>query len=145
MPILFLIRGLPGAGKSTLARSLRSTLGPFEADDYFMQDGFYEFDGRLVRSAHEWCKERVEDKMRMNPQPDLVVANTFSRKREMEDYLGMAKGYHYHVVIIDLFDAGCSDNELAARNTHKVKEDIIKRMRDRWEPLPPSRCKLPTS
>ena len=37
MPIIFFIRGLPGAGKSTLARSLRSTLGPFEADDYFLE------------------------------------------------------------------------------------------------------------
>jgi len=114
-------------------------MGPFEADEYFMQDGFYDFDARLVRSAHEWCKENVENTMRMNPQPDIVVSNNFSRKREMEDYLGMAKGYHYHVVIIDLFDAGRSDAELANRNTHKVKEDIIKRMRERWEPLTPSR------
>jgi predicted kinase len=42
MKELFLLRGLPGSGKSTLAKSLGGIR--IEADQYFMEDGVYNFD-----------------------------------------------------------------------------------------------------
>ena len=43
MKAIYLLRGLPGAGKSTVAKRLGGE--HYEADMYFMQDGEYKFDG----------------------------------------------------------------------------------------------------
>ena len=50
MKAIYLLRGLPGAGKSTVAKRLGGE--HYEADMYFMQDGEYKFDGaKLKRCA----------------------------------------------------------------------------------------------
>ena len=40
--ILYLLRGVPGSGKSTVAQNIGGT--HFETDKYFMVDGEYKFD-----------------------------------------------------------------------------------------------------
>ena len=51
---LILVRGIPGSGKSTFAKSLGGT--HFETDKFFMVDGEYKFDGTKIKEAHKWCK-----------------------------------------------------------------------------------------
>lgn len=53
-PRLVLVRGLPGSGKSALARDLGAALTceHFEADQYFMRSGRYQYDAGRVRDAH---------------------------------------------------------------------------------------------
>jgi ABC-type proline/glycine betaine transport system ATPase subunit len=60
--ILFIIRGLPGSGKSTLGRSIRGLSGGvpdcLSADDYFVgADGVYRFSPSGLPGAHadRWC------------------------------------------------------------------------------------------
>ena len=55
---LYLLRGIPGAGKSTLAKQLGDS--HFETDGFFMVDGEYKFDPTKLRKAHEWCQSQVE-------------------------------------------------------------------------------------
>jgi uridine kinase len=46
-PTLYLIRGVPGSGKSTFAQSLLDKFvvqRMYEADQYFVQNGEYQFD-----------------------------------------------------------------------------------------------------
>ncbi len=64
MKNLYLLRGIPGAGKSTLAKQLGDA--HFEADSYFMIDGEYQFDPTKLRKAHEWCQGQVELAMIQN-------------------------------------------------------------------------------
>ena len=45
----------------------------------------------------------------------------------------MAKENQTDVGIIDLFDAGMTDEELAERNTHGAPLEAIQRMRARWQ------------
>ena len=54
---LFLVRGLPGSGKTTFAKQLSDIV--FEADMYFESNGEYKFDPSKIRDAHEWCKGHV--------------------------------------------------------------------------------------
>ena len=145
---LFIIRGLPGAGKSSLAAKL--TRLAFAADDYFMVDGEYRFDPTKLGEAHADCQRRVRVALTGGYEP-VAVANTFCQRWEMEPYFQIVEQENQRllsekirVTVIDLFDAGLSPNELATLNGHGVPAETIVTMRSRYEhdwkqgnPLPP--------
>ena len=129
MNTLFLVRGLPGSGKSSLARRLVSRRS-LAADDYFMDNGVYHFDPSRLAEAHADCQARCVQAL---SQGDVAVANTFSCRWELQPYLVMAELAGARIIVIDLFDGGCTDSELEARNEHGVPLEGIARMRARWE------------
>ncbi|XP_036157057.1 NEDD4-binding protein 2-like 1 isoform X6 [Myotis myotis] len=59
---LYLLRGLPGSGKTTLARQLQHDFPRaliFSTDDFFFrEDGTYEFNPDFLEEAHEWNQKR---------------------------------------------------------------------------------------
>ncbi|XP_032352225.1 NEDD4-binding protein 2-like 1 isoform X4 [Camelus ferus] len=61
---LYLLRGLPGSGKTTLARQLQHDFPRaliFSTDDFFFrEDGAYEFNPDFLEEAHEWNQKREE-------------------------------------------------------------------------------------
>ncbi|KAM6180017.1 NEDD4-binding protein 2-like 1 isoform 4-T4 [Erethizon dorsatum] len=61
---LYLLRGLPGSGKTTLARQLQHDFPMaviFSTDDFFArEDGAYEFNPDFLEEAHEWNQKREE-------------------------------------------------------------------------------------
>jgi len=162
---LFLIRGLPGSGKDTLAGRLMGTskdsLAPervvvHSADDFFLEarrvhkgvfhkfsgDLVYNFDPKKLPQAHKACQEDCSGTL--DAGRSVAVCNTFSCRWELQPYLDMAKRYDATLIVMDLFDAGLTDEELAERNTHGVPVESIAAMRRRWEsewtmysPLPP--------
>ena len=58
---LYILRGLPGAGKSTLAKNVGAVY--FEADMFFMEGNEYKFDNTKLRKAHDWCQNQVRISM----------------------------------------------------------------------------------
>jgi len=85
-PTLFLVRGIPGSGKSTFAKHIWNEYAICEADKFFhnKETGEYNFDASRLKEAHEWCRNEVETKMKdhqVNPQyyPEIVVSNTFTQ------------------------------------------------------------------
>ena len=63
MTTLYLIRGIPGSGKSTLGNFLAGSgtvFAAIEADDYFVKDGLYVFDANKLHEAHHWCQTKVD-------------------------------------------------------------------------------------
>ena len=83
MKTLYIVRGVPGSGKSTFAQSLDCPV--FEADQYFIdsETGEYKFDGSKIKLAHNWCKLRVEQSMEDDSQK-IAVSNTFTQEWEMD-------------------------------------------------------------
>lgn len=128
MSTLFIVRGLPGSGKSALVARLGERI--VSADDFFMVKGRYEFNAADLPSAHAWCLAAARTELTWG---DVAVANTFSQRWEMEPYLLLAAKRASRVFVLDLFDGGCTDEELFARNVHGVPLATIQAMRARWE------------
>jgi predicted kinase len=118
---LTLIRGLPGSGKSTFAKTIPGF--HVEADMYFVRDGKYEFDGKSIGMAHSWCARMAENALEKGI--DVVVSNTFTQKWELERYIELAKEYFATVEIIVM------RGEFGS--VHGVPPETIELMRRRWE------------
>lgn len=138
MPRLFLIRGLPGVGKSKLGYDIQEsnydTVGPYAADDFFVQpNGDYNYNPAFIAYAHTDCQRRVKNAMLGSAKkPDIVVTNTFTRKWEMKNYHDMARDNGYEVIELTI-KSNLSDEELSKRNVHGVSKETIAKMRNRWE------------
>ena len=129
---LYLVRGLPGSGKSTFARSIAKSYQIFEADQYFMKKGKYNFDPTKLKAAHQDCKQRVANRMRENLFnsiffTNIVVSHTFTQDWEMKFYRNVARryGYKVHTIIVE--------NRHRGTNVHGVPEDKLQIMEDRFE------------
>ena len=127
--VLYIVRGVPGSGKSTFAKSLGGT--HFETDKFFMVEGEYKFDGTKIKEAHKWCQDSVNTAMLLNHTSGLnsiiVVSNTFTQEWEMEAYFQMANYFDYKVFSIVV------ENRHGGINQHGVPEDKIQIMKDRFE------------
>ena len=123
---LVLTRGLPGSAKTTLARTIAPHAN-FAADDYFTdEDGVYHFDPSQIGEAHADCQRRTKLAM-LRGESVIAVHNTFSMKWEAKPYFELAQDHGYTVFIVE-----CQNN---FGNEHGVPEQVIQRMKDRWEPL----------
>ncbi len=129
---VILLRGLPGAGKTTLAEViLHSNQGTkpdiISADNYFTDDkGVYHFDGSKLKEAHINCQQICADRMKLEFSK-IVIANTFTEEWEMEPYFQMAERYKYriHTLIVE--------NRHDSKNVHNVPEDKLKQMENRFQ------------
>lgn len=131
MLTLYIIRGLPGTGKSTLGKTLAGEQS-FAADDYFMVDGEYKFDPSKLGEAHNQCARNVKNAL-LDGEAAVAVCNTFSCRWEYAPYIAMAKKIGARFYLIDLSDGATPVEELFARNTHGVPRHVFDNMLNRWE------------
>jgi predicted kinase len=129
--VLILVRGLSGVGKTTVAGMLGHEM--VEADMYFVDrdTGEYNFDPKKLPEAHAWCLGKTRQALVSHGK--AIVSNTFTQRWEMQPYLELAEELGARVHVLDMFDGGLSNEELAARNAHGVPVEAIARMRDRYE------------
>ena len=136
---LFLIRGLPGSGKSSLGKELADTYldynpvtggyksHSYEADDWFVDEhGEYKFDIAKLREAHNHCKLQVSHAMAQGIEK-IAVCHTFTQAWEAAIYFRLAESAGYHVFVIEC------QNEFG--NVHGCPPEKIAEMKDRWEPI----------
>lgn len=129
MKQLILLRGLPGAGKSTLAKLLvgDKSYCHKEADMFFVdREGNYKFEPSKIKDAHAWCKEETEFLLRLEHSP-VVVSNTFTQEWEMDAYFELAEEFGYQVFSLIV------ENRHGGMNVHGCLEDKIEQMRNRFE------------
>lgn len=136
---LIILRGLPASGKSTRAMELVPSGRDISTDDFFHtnfdRSTPYVFNFEYIKdgSAHGWAEARVRELLTDGTGLPVCLANTNSMRWEFEAYIQMCQELDIEFEVIDLYDAGLTDAELHARNTHDVPLEVWQRMRDRWE------------
>ena len=126
MKELILFRGLPGAGKSTLANALCDVC--LSADDFFTDsEGAYHYDKAQIKSAHEDCLSRTAAAMKGGAER-IGVANTFTEAWEMAPYYKAADsaGYRIHAVIVE-------HRGHDRMSIHAASFDVINKMEERFQ------------
>ncbi len=145
---LIIFRGLPASGKSTQAQSLVPKGRDVAADDYFHTNFDrttpYVFDGSKIPDAHQWCQSKVRSLLSDDTGLPVAVANTNTMRWEMQPYIDICNALGCEYEVIDLYDAGLTNEQLHARNSHGVPLEAFERMRARYEkdwqsasPMPP--------
>lgn len=130
MATLTLVRGLPGAGKSTYAKKL-TALAPvrhFEADMFFERHpNGYKFNFQLLEAAHQWCYSSAVRALWYGD--DVVVSNTFTQMWEMIQYFEIPLIVNnVHIQVVEM--------RTQFQNIHGLPEANMEKMRARWEQLP---------
>ncbi|XP_049742892.1 NEDD4-binding protein 2 isoform X2 [Elephas maximus indicus] len=134
--VLVLLRGLPGSGKSFLARTLRED-NPggviLSTDDYFYINGQYQFDVKYLGEAHEWNEHRAKEAFEKKVSP-IIIDNTNLQAWEMRPYVALSQKYKYKVHFREP-DTWWKfkPRELARRNIHGVNKEKITRMLERYQ------------
>ncbi|OWZ20777.1 hypothetical protein PHMEG_0004773 [Phytophthora megakarya] len=133
-PVVVILRGIPGSGKSTLGR--------------------YVFDVKKLGAAHSTCKgdfaRALEGDIprshggRRPHQHVVLVDNTSTQKWEYEPYEDIARSHGSRVHIVEM---KCSDALMAfrmgQRNSHGVPPDKVVSMFMRWEEDTRAHCFTP--
>lgn len=137
MNMLYVMRGLPGSGKSTIAREIIANHGTgviLSTDDYWCRDGDYRFNPALLFKAHDWNFKRA--KMSFEAGVKIVVIdNTNILRSHFINYTTTAQSYGYDIreVVVGRFDDEFVDI-CHARCIHGVPHHTIKRMAMSFEP-----------
>ena len=87
--IVRIVRGQPGAGKSTFARKMWPGVLLLENDMFHMHSNEYEFSGKRQDQAINWCIDLAN--LTVSKGADVVIANTFTKSGYIECYERLAK------------------------------------------------------
>lgn len=137
---MLILRGLPGSGKNYyidkyLDDKYEQT-NYFQwvhcsADDYFCAGNVYLWSSSLLGAAHTRSQEMAKQACIKGIEL-VIINNTNVTFKEMTRYIEIAENYDYEVKIIDLYDSGLTDQQLAERNSHNVPIEVIAHMRAKY-------------
>jgi len=115
---MFILRGLPGSGKSTYAKAIKEKLMKAgvhenevvicEADDFFMKkqpDGSlkYEWDGNQVALAYAECQKKAEEGIVEGKY--VIIANVNPSASDLQIYLDMANRHNAEFKVFRLMNS----------------------------------------
>lgn len=127
-PTLYLIRGVPGAGKTTFANMLNSRLlvdRVYEADQQFYDyDGIYKFDATKLSDAHEQCQRNT--RKALSEGLNVAVSNTSVSEWEVGIYEVIAAEYDANFVSIIV------ENRHGNSSVHGVPDEKVEQMKRKF-------------
>lgn len=106
---LTLVRGLPGAGKTTLAQTLvnekilmgNSKIVHLESDQFMVdENGEYKFQIGKVKATNVECIAQTERYLRMGY--DVVVSNAFVQYWELKPYYDIAASLNIKTLLVEV-------------------------------------------
>jgi len=120
---MFLVRGIPGSGKSTFAAKMFPGVFHIENDMFHIKNGEYRFDAGRQKSAVSWCMDMCRTALANDM--DVVVSNTFTKRRYVKAYMLMALEAGAEFTVYKMNGS--------FENSHSVPEDVKKNMAAGWE------------
>ena len=140
-----ILRGLPGSGKSTLVKEKMADDPDWKeavvcsADDYMIdpKTGLYSFRDYMIKKVHTLCFLKFQKAVLDANSKCIVVDNTNLQHVDFVNYFVLARTINYNVMLHQLYDSGCSDEELSKRCIHQIpakgNRGSIQQMRKKWE------------
>lgn len=131
---VFVLRGIPGAGKSRLAGFIKDFCGfstrIFSADDAFKTpSGERVFKPELLTLAHKGCFRNFGDAVvNGSERVALVVDNTNTQAFEFAPYMVLAAAYERLAVLVTV---EADVEECLLRQTHNVPVNTVQHMKGR--------------
>jgi hypothetical protein len=122
--IVYIIRGLPGSGKSTMANQIADVV--CEDDQLFTNNGLYKFEASGIQLAIAACKAKFKEAVNDGVKR-IAVANAFIRHEDTEFYINVAKKNGYKVFQV------IAENVNNTANVHGIKENEIEIQRKKFE------------
>ncbi|WOT11033.1 MULTISPECIES: AAA family ATPase [Leptospira] len=127
---LILLRGLPGAGKSRLAKLLSENgkYPVFSVDDYFTDSKTqeYNFDYKKNHFAYKHCEDCVRKEAERGTSK-IFSDNTFTLSWEMEPYFQIASEFEYTIFVITV------ENYHNGKNVHSIDDESLKKMASKYK------------
>lgn len=127
---LIIVRGAPGAGKTTFANRLHSLcpaliktgrgIVHWENDMFFMKNGKYEWSRERLPDAIEWCNSHVVQSLMRGAT--VIVANTFIKQIHMMDLINFADSMGIPQVVFRMTGEH--------KDIHNVPKDVVEAMRN---------------
>lgn len=131
MKIAYILRGIPGSGKSTFAQTLGCRV--LETDDHFIVNGEYVFNPLKLAEYHQLTLANFMGHLQTGE--DICVANTFTKRWEYICYLQAARMMNYKVAIHEFVPMNYHEIEKCIeRNIHNVPVSVILQMWYDFEP-----------
>ena len=127
---LFLLRGLPGSGKSSLANELSEDgkYPVFSVDDYFTdiitKNYHFEFDKNYL--AYQQCVQNTKNSMHANCTK-IFIHNTFTLEWELEPYFKLAAEFNYKVFVVTV------ENRHGNKNIHTIDDEQLQKMASKYK------------
>merc|ERR1719356_892640 len=148
---LIVLRGLPGSGKTTLAKKLsqRSKNAQICTEDRYhwsgKEDGLgeYRFQPQLVFLAREWCTKEIREAIQENV--NLIILDNHNARISMyEDHIQFAVEHGYRFRIIEFVASASLIDKYRARSYKKFPREVYVKLLKLWEHDPRTELINPT-
>lgn len=136
MTHITLMRGIPGSGKSTVAKAIAQLdFDVMSTDEYWYLPGppnvgEYKFDIKEIAAAHIWNQSRVDKRLALGFCPHVIIDNTNITSHAVAPYFDMAVRYGCSISILTVdtpLEECIRRNSLRSKD-RQVPESAIRKM-----------------